>query len=1272
MQGLIRRAYAVLWSVALLLLVLLALYASLGRQYIGLVSRYQSDIFVQLEGLTGIPLAAEKLEGSWSGLSPVLNVSQLDIGNGAIIIDQARVVLDPIGSLLGAAPRLKQLKLSSLTLHLHQDDGGRWYLPGISTSGGGGSFDSLLDLILAVRRASMQHLDLYLHFSDGSQSRIQSEDFSWLSDGEFRRSYANLRADDSGEIQLLAEALGDPRDRRFSATAYIALDSSRFSALAPLFNDQALIHSKVDGQLWLEWEAGRRMGITGELSADNLAIGSLWGSDESFQNVQMVFNGRHQNGFWRAGFSRFAADWREQELSLDGLLMSHPDVSTWQFSLPSLALDSGAELLRDSGALSDSLTELLNTLQPGGKLERVSVDLKSGEQPEFALRSELHGLRLSPWHGAPGVTGLSGYLEVTRDRGRLLIDSDALELSFPDLYPAPFQLTDFSTELQWQIADQRLALHSGPIVAKDGESPLRALLRLDLPFEAGAEVGPAMTLAVSGTQLSLATARRYAPDILSDGLLAWLDGSLKAGVADRAEFIYRGSLRADEHDLRTVQLALDVSELSLQFQTDWPALNAARAAVYLDDGQLWGSGDGMTINGIALSDVAVSLAPNERDIPQLNVGASARASFAEVQALFRDSPIGALSGNVIDGWRGEGESRAKVSVKLPLEGRALPAVEVEADINLPLLWLPDIKLSLSQITGPLYYSTEKGLRSPSLRGRLFGEALKASIRQEKSEVRIDASSMIDAADVQRWLDQPAMGFLQGRTRVDMVLRAGADQSGVEIRSDMQGISVRLPQPLYKASNEPLPLRVNAGLGSDAPPLTVALGELFQLHYQQRGDESAVAIALGKGASAELRGNTVSVTGTLDFAAMDQWQLALTRFLELQNQKQHNTGSGESLPVIVDRLQVGELDALGQMLHDAVISARSDESVWTLRVDSRELAGNIEVPMTEAEPYVLMFERLALPALSTEQVAGESGLASVDPRSLPILDVDIEQLSLGGKDYGRVGFDLRPDARGAHFVSLRGQLLGVDLGDAKRESQLHWWVDDSGEHRSQLRGKFAVRDLGEVLKRLDYDKALETTSGSFDLNLSWPGAPDAWQMSESQGRLRFLLKNGRFLKSSDAASGTLRALSIFNMANIVRRLKFDFRDVFSKGIHFDEMKGELGFANQRLYLTEPMDVSGPSSRFQMSGNINLLNEALDMRLVATLPVGSNLPWVAALVGGLPAAAGAFVVTKVFEEQVDSFSSAVYDIGGTVQKPELSFERIFDASESGPKSVKEASK
>ena len=41
---------------------------------------------------------------------------------------------------------------------------------------------------------------------------------------------------------------------------------------------------------------------------------------------------------------------------------------------------------------------------------------------------------------------------------------------------------------------------------------------------------------------------------------------------------------------------------------------------------------------------------------------------------------------------------------------------------------------------------------------------------------------------------------------------------------------------------------------------------------------------------------------------------------------------------------------------------------------------------------------------------------------------------------------------------------------------------------------------------------------------------------------------------------------------------------------------------------------------MAGEFDLGNETMEGRLVATLPVATNLPWVAAIVGGLPAAAG----------------------------------------------------
>ncbi len=1253
-----RRFYALAWSVALLLLVLLALYASLGRQYIGLVSRYQTEIFDELQAIAKIELAASELTGSWSGLSPVLRLGSLDIAGGAIQLDGLRVELDPIGSLLGVGPRLKQLQVKHLQLSLRQDDSGRWRLPGIA-GGRGGSLDSLLDVILAVRRASVGSFKLRLQFADGRESEVRSRDFSWSSDGHFRRSYARLSADDSGEIRFIAEAFGDPRDYNFRVSAYVSLDSSRFSVLAPLFRNQRLMHSQVDGELWLDWQAGRRMSVRGELRADELAAGALWGSDEQFSDVVMRFLGRHYDGFWRIGFSEFSAQWRGQSLNLAGLSLEHPRPSLWEFALPELELAASAELIKGSGVAGESLQAVLDTLSPAGRLRHLRVSVARGESLAFSIRSELDGVSLSPWQGAPGVSGLSGYLHVENTSGRLLIDSEQLQLDFPNLYAEPFALSELRTELRWQLDDERLRLMSSPILARDQRAPLHALLRLDLPVLEGAERPPEMTLAIAAERLPLASAMSYVPKVLDQGLRDWLSNSLRAGRAEQAAFLYRGSLRDGDSAGRSVQLSLELSDFALLFDSQWPQLVAPHASAYLDDAELWASAESGHFSNLEIRDVQVSI--EDRGGPQLDVKALASGKAAAVQSLFRDSPLAELTGNVLSDWQLSGRVDSQFALQMPLSDGGRPAVQVSSQLQLSRLTLPGLNLSLTELRGPLNYSSEKGVSSANLTARFFGEPLRASLSQDRGAVRMDASTVVDMADVQRWLAQPALGFVQGRARVDMSLRAGGEDAGVVVRSNMLGVDVRLPQPLYKAADEPRELTIHQPFGDQQNILSIAFGELLRLQYQAEVGEGAPALSLtlGDGPLTPLRSGALTVSGALEFAAVDQWQRALSRYLEWQSlQPAINTGAG--LAVMVERLRIGELETLGRIQHDASISARSDERAWTLRIDSRELAGNIEVPLQTGDPYVLMFERLELPALEGAGSA-DSVLAEQDPRGFPALDVDIEALTIAGKHYGRLGFDLRPDTQGAHFLALRGQLLGVDLGDARRNNALHWWYQDNGRRGSQLKGKFAVRDLGAVMVALGYDRALETRSGQFDINLSWLGSPDQWVMSGSQGRVKFALKNGRFFKTSDAASGALRVLGIFNMTNIVRRLKFDFRDVFRKGVHFDNMVGELGFSGQRLSLTEPLEVSGPSSRFQMSGNIDLLSEALDLRLVATLPVGSNLPWMAALIGGLPAAAGAYVVTKVFEEQVDSFSSAVYDIHGTVQQPELSFRKIFDASQ-----------
>ncbi|WP_027874576.1 YhdP family protein [Spongiibacter marinus] len=1254
LQGLLRRAYALVWSLALLLLVLLALYVSLGRQYIGLVSRYQTEIFNELEAALGIELQAEALTGSWSGLSPVLRLESLDIGGGAIKLDRAKVVLDPIGSLLGVGPRLKQLRVGHIELDLLQDKAGRWSIPGMSGGSGGTNLDTLLDVVLAVRRASMQSLDVSLTFADGSKTSVRSRDFSWSSDGHFRRSYASLSADQTGEIRLIAEAYGDPRDRDFRASAFVSLDDSRFSALAPLFRNQQIIHNPVDGRLWLAWQAGRRMVAKGVIRADTLAAGALWGSTEQFHDVSMEFVGHHRGDFWQIGFSDFSAKWRDQQLDLAGLSLTHQGDVSWTFSLPALDLAASTALLSDSGVLKRDLQDTLDTLQPSGQLKNLHLNIKRSETSSFSLRSELSNVALAPWQGAPGAEGVNGYLELDENSGTAVIDTDALSLAFPNLYPQAFTLDNMRGEVHWQLNNDRLVLRSSPLQARDADAPLTALLRLDLPLSKEASEPPLMTLAIAAQRLPLASAKAYVPDVLDAGLRRWLDQSIRAGRASTAEFIYRGSLRSGDHDGRTVQLKLDTRALALAFHDEWPEVAAERAQVYLDDGQVWATAYAGNFVGMQLPRVDVRLDDHGGPVLTVNTAASVRATA--VQNLFKRSPLGAMTGGVLDDWRMEGVVDSSFSLTMPLVGEPQPEVAVQADLALSELTLPDVNLSLNNVRGPLQYRSDSGLNSSGLRASVLGESIQGRIEQRGDVVHVKASGKMDMAAVRAWLQQPALGFLQGRTDVSVHVQAGGKRPGIEVESAMRGVEVRLPQPLYKGADESRPLKIYQSFAGSGAPLSVELAESFRLQYRQR--DGAISVTLGDGNRAPLREGALSIGGGLAFAAMDQWQLALDNYLEWQSLQPVATAGGE-VPVFVDRLQVDELEVLGRILHSANISARSEAGDWTLRIDSDEVAGNIALPSQLGDPYVLMLERLALPSLGSSGSAAEH-LGDVDPRSFPALDVDIESLSIGGKNYGRVGFDLRTDLFGAHFSALRGQVLGIDLGDASRQNALHWWYQENGRRGSQIKGKFAVRDMGKVLSSLGYERSLETRSGGFDVNVSWPGSPDQWAMSASQGRVKFALKNGRFLKTSDAASGALRVLGIFNMTNIVRRLKFDFRDVFRKGVHFDDMRGELGFGQQQLVLTQPLEVSGPSSRFQMSGNIDLVSEALDMRLVATLPVGSNLPWVAALVGGLPAAAGAYVVTKVFEEQVDSFSSAVYDIRGTVQQPELSFKKIFDVS------------
>src|SRR5471032_3137819 len=85
------------WGLSLcaLVLVLTALYVSLGRQLVPLVAEYRADVETKAHAALGMPLSIGSLEGSWSGFAPILVAHDVTLGSGssAVRLDHVRACL---------------------------------------------------------------------------------------------------------------------------------------------------------------------------------------------------------------------------------------------------------------------------------------------------------------------------------------------------------------------------------------------------------------------------------------------------------------------------------------------------------------------------------------------------------------------------------------------------------------------------------------------------------------------------------------------------------------------------------------------------------------------------------------------------------------------------------------------------------------------------------------------------------------------------------------------------------------------------------------------------------------------------------------------------------------------------------------------------------------------------------------------------------------------------------------------------------------------------
>lgn len=1271
------RLSSLLWAGAVLAIVLLASYVSLGRLLSQNLQNFQVEILAELNGRVPFEIQADSLRGEWRSFTPEIVLEGLRLKlpgaqGDTVELSGGRVGLDVLDSLLARNLHITSIELDALELYGELDAEGRLVFPGLQ--GGNTPVGSWLrEFLLNVEFAALNQNKLRLALPSGEQ-RTFDLNLQLQRAGSQRQFSAQLASTRGIDIELRGTGVGNPFEAdAFTGQLYLAIASSDIAAAREMLPTPALLSAEgeLDTQVWLDWQRGV-LDVDMDLRLRNLMlqpVAAEWRMplDELSMSMSLVEHSNRRTLYASNVLARSG---------VVEVLLPRLQLDTWGESGRLRARDVPVEPLNQlaltSGVLPDKVAAVFSTLDAKGDVTALELTVGELSNPvaDWQVEANFDNVQVNSWKGAPGVTSGAGYLELSDSGGYVVIDSQQLTMDFPTVYREPLFFDDFSGTLNIDWDDQSLLLDSGLITAAGVVGTVKSLFRLNIPFKP-TPTGLEMDLVIGIQDTHPVHRLKYLPYILNDNLLDWLRGAIGEGEVRQGAFIWRGSLKRGSAPLRTVQLFFNVANTRINYHPQWPPVSKVAGTVLIDDVDVSVWADSAQMYEAELSQLSVEAWMNQSKEMQLAVHGELAGDASDGLLIVNNSLLADLTSDAFSRWQASGELEAELDLQLNLaRPGSAPTVEVNAVLADTSLSIEPGNLALEAVAGRVRYNSQSGFSSEDLTGLLWQRPVTARLQQRALDpalpvagfsnavLEVGLESTVDTAALQEWLPFEVMHLANGEADVSGLLAIQAGQAPqLQLDSMLEGVSLDLPAPYTKAAHEARRFQLLLPLERDRVNLDIRLGgDLSVSLLQAQGNLLGASVGAGVTA-APVELGIVQGNGQLSYLDLEQWLAFSDRYLIPVEEgdarvEQEPDVEPQLLRLQLDEIYVDRARLWGKEFADARFSLALDQQIMQVQAETKWLRGTYFQP-TEGRAG-LKLDYLDFTGMSAalgevdEEVAAEATAPQL--LEIPDMQVVVSNLARGEETLGEFQFSLASEGTSVHARDITGEIAGLRLSP-EAPAQLHWRQNEQTELTAPMR----FSDFGDTLEQFDYGRFLETASGSLEIALTWPGSPQAFSLAESDGRIDIGMGRGRFLETPAGATGALRLVSIFNLAEVARRLSLTH--MFESGVPFNSLQGQMNLASGTLEVPA-IAIEGSSSRFVFSLETDLEAETLDGELVATLPVANNLPWVAALAGGLPVAAGVFVVSKVFEKQVNRLSSGVYAIGGTWSEPSIEFDRIFD--------------
>lgn len=1301
------------WASLLTLIIAVAVVVQLGRAAFPILDDYQGAIAEFISDELGAEVTFSELTAAWQGLTPEIMLTNLQVRNqGAEIFsaDEVELQWSLLATLGDWRDGLRKLRFKGLRAVFVQNEQGRWHLQGLPGPTTGTRDDDIpiiddpVDIFVFGRRLELIDTQLRLRPRDGADIEIAAPSIQLENDNQFHRLAAELAIAGEKAFTLVVEGNGDPRDEAtFIAKGHLQSEALDLARLRRHLVNSGLLPEAVATTRWLPGDGDVQLSVwfngttkTGVHFLGQGRLAELTGTDHSIEwpkNVSGQFRGFWQEGAgWQVALRNWQALWPTLETPLLDVSVSGGGGREISLNLPALELAPWAQAALHSRALPPGLADVLTQLAPAGGLTDMRLNLTDKAQGYFHLHAHLERGAVNAWQGAPAITGARGWLQANALGGWLRLASDqGFSMAFPTVYDDSFGFESAHGDLRWQLYPDRqwVGVSSGRIELVAEDFKASGHLNLRLPTASEVRLEPEMTLVLGVEAASIDYHRLFVPRIAPEPLRQWLNDALLAGWGEDLAFIYHGTLLPNSQQSRAVQLFGRVKDAELKFHPQWPRVSDLCGKLWLDDERV----RALDLAGTMLDNKVVGgqvHMQSEHGERKLEVQVQAEGQSAKLLRLLLASPAGAPLQGAMGDWRMAGNYQAQLALDIPLQRLDNIGHKVQVELTDNELRLSEPDLLFKDLRGVLRYSNTTGLHADKLAAKIWGEPVDASIttlgEADRRAVHLSMNTLVSVSDLRQQIPRPELAWLDGASDFQVNLQvpfSGATALRLEAKSALEGVAIRLPEPLGKASEAPLAMtflleKMRADASEPArSDYQVQFADQALLHWRTvDGDWLGGALSFYEPLP-EFAKNAFLVSGSLPDLEGVIWFDHLRQYLgELREGTAEDAANPKPGAPAEDglsaqtRYQV-DLNLAGVWFGPARVSevkvnAQGANDRWSVNLENDNVKGGIQFLPGDA-PLAVDLEYLRFPGSSPSAAGsgattgeGEKGvLQFVPPERLAEMDVTIAQLALGGTDYGRWRFKLRPVSGGVTAYDLFGELAGAQLGGAYGRGAQLVWLSDKREASTYVSGQLSAADIGQAAEILLGQKVMTSTTAKLAFDLQWPGPPDQIALATVAGEVDLEFTRGRFIRGVTAGEGPLvKLMGLFNFDTLARRLRLDFSDLNPEGMAYEKMQGQLLFTQGEMEIREPLQVETPSANLQFVGDIDLVEERLDAELIATLPLAGNLTVAAALTGGIPTAITVYVLGKLFKKQMNRASSVRYNIDGNWSDPNVSFDRIFE--------------